>query len=80
MDIIRFDRHSNMNETTTSEILKLTTEVMVEDGSQSLINSLYGLFDGYFYTDILQNTEGLSPETIDRINKVVDVVKTYPAI
>jgi hypothetical protein len=80
MDIIRFDRHSNMNETTTSEILKLTTEVMVEDGSQSLINSLYGLFDGYFYTDILQNTEGLSPETIARINKVVDVVKTYPAI
>jgi hypothetical protein len=53
---------------------------MVEDGSQSLINSLYGLFDGYFYTDILQNTEGLSPETIARINKVVDVVKTYPAI
>ena len=80
MDIIRFDRHSNMNETTTSEILKLTTEVMVEDGSQSLINSLYGLFDGYFYTDILQNTEGLSSETIARINKVVDVVKTYPAI
>ena len=80
MNVINFDRHANMSQELRTEILKLTTDVMMEDGSHSLINRLYGLFDGYFYTDILTKAEGLSSETVNRLTKVVDIVKTYPAL
>lgn len=80
MNITRFDRQANMNEATRTEILKLTTVVLLEDGSNSLINCLYGMFDGFLYNDILSKTEGLSSETVNRITKVVDVVKSYPAL
>ena len=56
-EVIRFDRHSNMDSETRKAILDLIVDIEIEiEDSFTLVNSLYGLFDGYnyFFTDEFQ--------------------------
>ena len=49
-EIILFDRHSNMDSKTRKAILDLISDIEIEiEDSFTLVNSLYGLFDGYNY-------------------------------
>jgi hypothetical protein len=56
-EVIRFDRHANMDSKTRKAILDLIVDIQMEiEDSFTLVNSLYGLFDGYnyFFTDEFQ--------------------------
>ena len=51
----RFDRHENMDSETRREIMDLIIKFKLSEfGDFDLVNSLYGLFDGYFYEDTLK--------------------------
>ncbi len=56
-EVIRFDRHANMDSKTRKAILDLIVDIQIEiEDSFILVNSLNGLFDGYnyFFTDEFQ--------------------------
>jgi hypothetical protein len=54
-NVKRFDRHENMSSETREEIMDLIIKLKLSDfGDFELINSLYGLFDGYYYEDTLK--------------------------
>jgi hypothetical protein len=56
-EVIRFDRHANMDSETRKAILDLIVDIEIEiEDSFTLVNSLHGLFDGYnyFFTDEFQ--------------------------
>ena len=84
MSYSRFNRHENMNEETLSEILTLIREVrFAEDFDRSfeLENMLYGLFDGYLYTDLqVLALEILPTELASRVCKVYDICNRYPKV
>ncbi len=55
-EVIRFDRHANMDSKTRKAILDLISDIQFEILDPfELENSLYGLFDGYnyFFTNLL---------------------------
>ena len=80
----RFNRHENMDEETLSEILTLIREVrFAEDFDRSfeLENKLYGLFDGYLYTDLqVIALEILPTELASRVCRVYDICSRYPEL
>jgi hypothetical protein len=51
-NVKRFDRHENMSSETREEIMDLIIKLKLSEfGDFDLVNSLYGLFDGYYYED-----------------------------
>ncbi len=81
-----FNRHTNMDRETLSEIGNLITEARFGDkgnngaGSWELINQLFGLYDGYLYDELLVNAQDLPKPLFRRIIKVWAIVSKYPAI
>jgi hypothetical protein len=79
----RFDRHENMSSETSMEILDLIIKLKLSEfGDFDLVNSLYGLFDGYFYEDTLKKHQKVI-ETEDitlgiRLANVIKEVGSYP--
>jgi len=79
----RFDRHENMSSETSMEILDLIIKLKLSEfGDFDLVNSLYGLFDGYFYEDTLKKHQKVI-ETEDitlgiRLANVIKEVWSYP--
>jgi len=78
-----FNRHESMSSETRSEIMDLTTELMIADGNYgNLINYLYGAFDGYDYSERVLNSDDLkfmkSAELAIRLHKVFATIKQYP--
>jgi hypothetical protein len=54
-NVKRFDRHENMSSETREEIMDLIIKLKLSEfGDFDLVNSLYGLFDGYYYEDTLK--------------------------
>jgi hypothetical protein len=80
MSYTKFDRHANMSKDTLREVGNIINEVFV-DGSFNLTNMLYGLYDGYFYDELLSVArEELDYPLYIRVKKVVSIVKKYPKI
>ena len=81
-----FNRHTNMDGDTLSEIGNLIMEVRFGDkgdngvGSWELINQLFGLYDGYLYDELLVNAQDLPKPLFRRIIKVWAIVSKYPSI
>lgn len=77
MNYIQFDRHESMISETRKEILSL----IGESSEYNLTNMLYGLFDGYLYNDILEVAQSeFGESTMDRLESVVETVKSYPTL
>ena len=80
MSYIKFDRHSNMDGETLSEIMDILKDVRWETSFQ-LNNMIYGLFDGYLYDELVSTAKlETSSENYNRIKNVVNIVKKYPKI
>jgi len=83
-----FNRHENMGLETLQEIGKINNAVIVIDGigMMGLSNYLFGLYDGYNYTeDIMNHKEtkifkDANPEMYSRLLKVLDEINTYPEV
>jgi len=79
----RFDRHENMDSETRGEIMDLIIKFKLSEfGDFDLVNSLYGLFDGYFYEDTLKKHQKVI-ESKDitlgiRLANVIKEVGSYP--
>lgn len=81
MSYTRFDRHAHMSTETREEILDLTIYRSDEKGRVpfNIENSLYGLFDGYFYDDLMSDVEEFGDEEFtQRVSAVVETVSQYP--
>ena len=79
----RFDRHENMNSETRGEIMDLIIKFKLSEfGDFDLVNSLYGLFDGYFYEDTLnKHQKVIEVEDVTlgiRLANVIKEVGSYP--
>ena len=79
----RFDRHENMNSETREEIMDLIIKTKLSEfGDFDLVNSLYGLFDGYFYEDTLKKHQKvIEAEDVTlgiRLANVIKEVGSYP--
>lgn len=79
----RFDRHENMDSETRGEIMDLIIKFKLSEfGDFDLVNSLYGLFDGYFYEDTLkkhQKVIEVGDVTLGiRLANVIKEVGSYP--
>ena len=76
----RFNRHENMKEVTRTVILHLIRKSVIRENDE-LINMLYGLFDGYDYTDsIMQIAESIdnSSDEYRFLDAICHEIKTYP--
>ena len=81
-EVIRFDRHSNMDSKTRKVILDLISDIQIEiEDSFELVNSLYGLFDGYnyFFTDEFQTELAKIEHTElgERIGDIYITINSY---
>ena len=81
-EVIRFDRHSNMDSKTRKAILDLISDIQIEiEDSFELVNSLYGLFDGYnyFFTDEFQTELAKIEHTElgERIGDIYITINSY---
>jgi hypothetical protein len=79
----RFDRHENMDSETRGEIMDLIIKFKLSEfGDFDLVNSLYGLFDGYFYEDTLKKHQKvIESEDVTlgiRLANVIKEVGSYP--
>jgi hypothetical protein len=82
-DIRRFDRHEQMDSETRGEILDTINDFYLIDGFRNLQNYLYGLFDGYDYSQTDSFKESMKklkvehPALHDRIKKIYNKIDTY---
>jgi hypothetical protein len=86
MEIMTFNRHTQMNDNTREEILDLITDLQITENcnQRSMINYLYGLFDGYDYSDLILSdpllqelNNGGNKHITDRITLIAYTIKGY---
>lgn len=80
MSYSKFNRHEHMSSETRGEILDIIGEIGYGDGTFELTNSMYGLFDGYLYDELIQYADEvtMSRDLYRRILKVFRIVSEYP--
>lgn len=80
MSYSRFNRYEHMSSETRREILDIIMEVGYGDNTFMLTNSLYGLFDGYLYDELIQYADDVTmdKELYRRILRVFNTVCKYP--
>ena len=81
-EVIRFDRHSNMDPEMHKTILDLIVDIQIElDNPFTLVNSLHGLFDGYnyFFTNDFQTELAKIEHTElgERIGDIYITINSY---
>ena len=82
-EIRRFDRHQQMDDDTRGEILDTINEFYLIDGFRNLQNYLYGLFDGYDYSqtdrfkDTMKELNVKHKALHDRIEKIYNKIDGY---
>jgi hypothetical protein len=82
-EIRRFDRQAQMDSETRGEILDTINEFYLIDGFRRLQNYLYGLFDGYDYSetdsfkDEMNKLRNVHQGLYNRIQKIYDKINTY---
>jgi hypothetical protein len=69
-----------MSSETRREVLDIITEIGYGNNTFMLTNSLYGLFDGYLYDELIQYADdvAMSRNLYRRILKVFSTVCKYP--
>ena len=85
MEVPRFDRHANMDSETRSEILNCIRDLhYVNSKTFNIENMLYGLFDGYDYSnEIIYHPEFTNislenKELHNRIAQICKLINAYP--
>ncbi len=86
MEILRFNRHECMSTETRSEILDIIGDLEITDcNSRTVVNYLYGLFDGYDYSEELltdplnaELTAGGNDHLVERISALALLIEDYP--
>ena len=80
MSYSRFNRHEHMSSETRREVLDIIMEIGYGDGTFNLTNSMYGLFDGYLYDELIQYADEvtMSKDLYRRILKVFRTACEYP--
>ena len=86
MEILRFNRHECMSAETRSEILDIIGDLEITDcNSRVVVNYLYGLFDGYDYSEELvtdplneELTAGGNGHLVERISAIALLIENYP--
>ena len=76
----KFNRHANMNKLTMTTVMYLINYSIIE-GDKTLTNMLYGLFDGYDYTDaIMEIANKMDKRSVEYgfIDALCSEVKSYP--
>ena len=81
-EVIRFDRHANMDSKTRKTILDLIVDIQIEIVDTFILeNSLYGLFDGYnyFFTNDFQTELAKIEHTElgERIGDIYITINSY---
>lgn len=82
--LIRFDRHENMGVNTLSSIGGIINKVQLLDIDDkfNILNSLYGLYDGYYYkanlSDFLDSIKSEHPNVHESLKSVLNEVESYP--
>ena len=74
----RFNRHESMDAETRTEIMSIIRELIDFDNTRKLENCMYGLFDGYLYSEIQIEALQLPKEIGSRIMRVFDICNRYP--
>jgi hypothetical protein len=73
---IRFDRHELFNQQDVSLVMELINQVPFEHQ-----NSLFGLFDGYLYLDLLENVHPyLNEENYGKLENLVSKINNEVVI
>ena len=73
----RFNRHEVFEPGDTSFVLKLIGKIY---GQYSIKNSLYGLFDGYYYNDLLEEistVESITSSDISTLEGILNKVDNH---
>ena len=80
MSYSRFNRHEHMSSETRREILDIIMDIGYGEGTFLLTNSMYGLFDGYLYDELIGYADEvtMSKDLYRRILKVFNTVCQYP--
>ena len=80
MSYSRFNRHEHMSSETRREILDIIMDIGYGEGTFNLTNSMYGLFDGYLYDELIQYADEvtMSKDLYRRILKVFRTACEYP--
>lgn len=90
-DYTNFDRYKHMDEQTRSSILLCIRDIDDVDVDESdvifrkhfeLKNKLYGLFDGYLYSDIIElaETSQLPEDVLAKVKELVSIIESYPEL
>jgi len=86
MDTPRFNRHEQMDSATRSRILDLISDLSIIENCNpnSVINMLYGAFDGYDYSDLIladrlltQLENGGNGHITKEITDIAYIIKAY---
>ena len=80
MSYSRFNRHEHMSSETRREIMDIIGDIGYGNNTFMLTNSMYGLFDGYLYDELIQYADEvtMSKELYRRILGVFNTVCKYP--
>ena len=80
MSYSKFNRHEHMSSETRREVLDIIMEIGYGENTFMLTNSMYGLFDGYLYDELIQYADEvtMSRDLYRRILKVFNTVCKYP--
>jgi len=77
-----FNRHTNMSFDTLKQIGSFISHIEINydwNNTFHLLNMLYGLYDGYFYDELVPTASGfLTNEEFVRLAEIVNVVEEYP--
>ncbi len=83
MNIVRFNRHEVFNSTWMdyhSQTLRMVEDFYIDQNESwfnEVYNQLYGVWDGYLYTEILESAKqlGLPTHITDRISLTMNFIK-----
>ncbi len=80
MSYSRFNRHEHMSSETRREIMDIIGDIGYGNNTFMLTNSLYGLFDGYLYDELIQYADEvtMTKSLYRRILGVFNTVCKYP--
>jgi hypothetical protein len=79
-----FNRHTNMSFDTLKSIGSFITHVQINhnwENAFTLLNMLYGLYDGYFYDELVPTAKTiLNQEEFNQLEGIIQPIYNYPKI
>ena len=79
-----FNRHTNMSFDTLKSIGSFITHIQINhnwENAFTLLNMLYGLYDGYFYDELVPTAKAiLNEEEFNQLEGIIQPIYNYPKI